>query len=201
MDSGQVYTPTAWSAEQARQLLRSVQTLEECGLSVRVPDWWSKRPRPQVNVTVGEKKRTALDAQSMLDFSVGVALGDFELTLEEIRELLSSQDGLVMFKGKWVEVDRDKLNQALEDHLAGIFGRRGLVLHGSTQVKKRQALVEQFQDDDGPPFFILTLKTGGTGLNLTAASHVIHLHQNRPVERRHLGWDQKKELRAHWFLA
>ena len=41
-------------------------------------------------------------------------------------------------------------------------------------VKKRKELVEQFQSEDGPPFFVLSLKAGGTGLNLTAASHVIH---------------------------
>ena len=41
-------------------------------------------------------------------------------------------------------------------------------------LSKRQARVEQFQAEEGPPFFILSLKAGGTGLNLTQASHVIH---------------------------
>ena len=48
------------------------------------------------------------------------------------------------------------------------------MLSGETEVKKRAGLVEQFQRDDGPPFFVLSLKAGGTGLNLTAARHVIH---------------------------
>jgi SNF2 family DNA or RNA helicase len=48
------------------------------------------------------------------------------------------------------------------------------VLSGETEVKKRMGLVEQFQREDGPPFFVLSLKAGGTGLNLTAARHVIH---------------------------
>ena len=39
---------------------------------------------------------------------------------------------------------------------------------------RRQKLVEQFQAEDGPPFFVLSLRAGGTGLNLTAASHVVH---------------------------
>lgn len=54
------------------------------------------------------------------------------------------------------------------------FGRAGLVLHGQTPVKKRQALVDQFQNDESFPFMVLSLKAGGTGLNLTAATHVIH---------------------------
>ena len=58
--------------------------------------------------------------------------------------------------------------------LSGVFGREGLVLSGDTPVKKRPALVAAFQDELGPPFFVLSVKAGGTGLNLTAAQHVIH---------------------------
>jgi non-specific serine/threonine protein kinase len=58
--------------------------------------------------------------------------------------------------------------------LESVFGRPGLVLHGETAVNKRQSLVRQFQEDERIPFFILSLRAGGTGLNLTAASHVIH---------------------------
>jgi SNF2 family DNA or RNA helicase len=58
--------------------------------------------------------------------------------------------------------------------LAGVFGREGLVLHGGTPVRARGALVRRFQEDPAVPFFVLSLKAGGTGLNLTAASHVVH---------------------------
>jgi SNF2 family DNA or RNA helicase len=54
--------------------------------------------------------------------------------------------------------------------LGGVFGRPGLVLHGETEVKKRKDLVQRFQDDEAAPFFVLSLKAGGTGLTLTAAS-------------------------------
>ncbi len=67
-----------------------------------------------------------------------------------------------------------ELTEPLADHLGRIFGRPGLVLHGGTPVRQRQHLVRQFQQSDGPPFFVLSLKAGGTGLNLTAASQVIH---------------------------
>lgn len=48
-------------------------------------------------------------------------------------------------------------------------------LHGGVTKKKRDAMVEQFQGADGPPLMLLSLKAGGTGLNLTAANHVVHL--------------------------
>ena len=62
----------------------------------------------------------------------------------------------------------------LSAFLGSVFGRPGLVLHGGTDVKKRAALVRQFQEDEEVPFFVLSLKAGGTGLNLTAAAHVFH---------------------------
>ncbi len=64
--------------------------------------------------------------------------------------------------------------EPLAAFLAEIFGRPGLVLHGSTKVSERAALVKRFQDDETVPFFVLSLKAGGIGLNLTAASHVVH---------------------------
>ena len=64
--------------------------------------------------------------------------------------------------------------EPLASFLGGIFGRGGLVLHGATPVARRRELVERFQCDELTPFFVLSLKAGGSGLNLTAASHVIH---------------------------
>jgi SNF2 family DNA or RNA helicase len=67
-----------------------------------------------------------------------------------------------------------EMTAPLAAFLAEVFGRGGLVLHGETAVAKRQQLVKRFQDDEQVPFFVLSLKAGGTGLNLTAASHVVH---------------------------
>jgi non-specific serine/threonine protein kinase len=59
--------------------------------------------------------------------------------------------------------------------LARVFGAPGLTLDGGTPVPRRKRLVDAFQRDDGPPFFVISLKAGGVGLTLTAASHVIHV--------------------------
>ena len=64
--------------------------------------------------------------------------------------------------------------EPLAAFLGAIFGRPGLVLHGGTAVGKRRALVKQFQEDETTPFFVLSLKAGGSGLTLTAASRVVH---------------------------
>ena len=60
------------------------------------------------------------------------------------------------------------------DHLAARFDTRPAFLHGGVAKKARDAMVTSFQDPGGPPLFVLSLKAGGVGLNLTAANHVIH---------------------------
>jgi non-specific serine/threonine protein kinase len=100
-----------------------------------------------------------------------------------------------------------ELADHLARYLAVIFGRRGLVLHGGTPVAKRRGLVQEFQSDDGPPFFVLSLKAGGTGLNLTAASHVIHFDRwwNPAVENqatdRAFRIGQKHNVVVHKFVC
>ncbi len=91
--------------------------------------------------------------------------------------------------------------------LATVFGREGLILHGGTSVKKRPELVEAFQQPGGPPFMVISVKAGGTGLNLTAASHVIHFDRwwNPAVENqatdRAFRIGQKKNVFVHKFVC
>ncbi|HUQ07081.1 MAG TPA: DEAD/DEAH box helicase [Kofleriaceae bacterium] len=95
----------------------------------------------------------------------------------------------------------------LAEFLAGVFGRPGLVLHGNTSVKERGALVKRFQEDEDVPFFVLSLKAGGTGLNLTAASHVVHFDRwwNPAVEDqatdRAFRIGQKKNVLVHKLVC
>jgi superfamily II DNA or RNA helicase len=63
----------------------------------------------------------------------------------------------------------------LRPHLAARLGCPVLFLHGGTSKKQRDAMVAEFGSLDEPALFLLSLKAGGTGLNLTAASHVIHV--------------------------
>ena len=94
--------------------------------------------------------------------------GKFQRVAEIAEELAERQERVLIF------TQFREIIEPLAMHLGRIFGRAGLVLHGGTGVRKRTDLVDRFQREDGPPFFILSLKAGGTGLNLTAANHVIH---------------------------
>ncbi|HEU5356068.1 MAG TPA: helicase-related protein, partial [Actinocrinis sp.] len=63
----------------------------------------------------------------------------------------------------------------LRAHLAERFGREVAFLHGGVPRRARDEMVLRFERPDGPPLFVLSLKAGGVGLNLTAANHVIHV--------------------------
>jgi len=88
--------------------------LEESGLVVRLPDWWKKRPRPRVQVAIGSNVGETLSAQALLDFRVQLTLDGADLTPEEVAALTASGEGLALLRGQWVEVDGEKLRQALE---------------------------------------------------------------------------------------
>ena len=113
VESKAVYGATAWSVERAYTFLRSVPALEESGLTVKLPNWWKKRPRPRVAVTIGEQKGR-VGAEALLDFHMDVALGEETLSAQEVQSLLRGEDGLVFVKGQWVEVDRERLRQAMD---------------------------------------------------------------------------------------
>jgi non-specific serine/threonine protein kinase len=96
------------------------------------------------------------------------ASGKFARLRELCEPLAERQEKILVF------TQFREMTEPLARSLATVFGRPGLVLHGGTPVRERKKLVDAFQADLGAPFFVLSLKAGGTGLNLTAASHVVH---------------------------
>ncbi|MGB6073073.1 MAG: DEAD/DEAH box helicase [Rhodococcus sp. (in: high G+C Gram-positive bacteria)] len=68
-----------------------------------------------------------------------------------------------------------EFGELVAPYFAERFGTEVPFLHGGVSKAKRDEMVEKFQSDDGPPIMMLSLKAGGTGLNLTAANHVVHL--------------------------
>jgi len=112
LGSMEVYQTLVWSIAEAYELLKSVQELEECGLIVRIPNWWRQRVRPQVSVTI-DSNQSSVGVDALLNFDVQVALGGQILSENELRELLRSEEKLISIRGEWVEVDSQKLQEAL----------------------------------------------------------------------------------------
>jgi len=116
LDSKALFAPQAWTIRQAHRFLREAPRMEEAGVVLRLPDWWSARrpPRPQVQVQIGTRSDRQLGMDRLLDFQVSLALDGEALSEDECRQLLSGVEGLVLLRGKWVEVDREQLQQALD---------------------------------------------------------------------------------------
>jgi non-specific serine/threonine protein kinase len=132
--------------------------------------------------------------------------GKVERLVTLFDEIAARQDKVLIFS-QFREV-LDPLRIILQDRLAkDRTDQSGFVLHGDTAVKNRQKLVTAFQGTPGTAFFLLSLKAGGTGLNLTAASHVIHFDRwwNPAVENqatdRAFRIGQKKNVLVHKFIC
>jgi non-specific serine/threonine protein kinase len=122
--------------------------------------------------------------------------------LRELSEVIAAKQEKVLVFTQFREAV-----QPIASFLGAIFGRDGVVLHGGTPVGKRRQLVQRFQEDELTPFFVLSLKAGGAGLNLTAASHVIHFDRwwNPAVENqatdRAFRIGQSRNVLVHKFVC
>ncbi len=114
IETGDVFHPLVWTPPEAYAFLQEIPLYEECGLLVHLPDWWRKRPRPKVNVTLDNRKGSVVGTDALLEFNMNVALDGEPLSDEETAALLNASDGLVFLRGQWVEANPEKLREALE---------------------------------------------------------------------------------------
>jgi SNF2 family DNA or RNA helicase len=100
-----------------------------------------------------------------------------------------------------------EMGHLLQRHLMETLGAEALFLHGSTPANQRDKLVQAFQSEDGPPIFVLSLRAGGSGLNLTRANHVFHYDRwwNPAVENqatdRAFRIGQLRNVQVHKFVV
>jgi superfamily II DNA or RNA helicase len=122
---------------------------------------------------------------------------------EMLEELIEAGDRSLVF------TQFAQMGHLLQDHLQDMLGREVLYLHGGTPKRRRDTMVERFQagGDDSPPVFVLSLKAGGLGLNLTGANHVFHFDRwwNPAVENqatdRAFRIGQTKNVQVHKFVC
>jgi superfamily II DNA or RNA helicase len=116
VDAGEIFHPLRWNPQQALQFLKDVPAIESAGVAVRMPaSWRMNRPaRPQVKATVGGHAPSQLGMDALLDFRMDVTLDGERLSAAEIKRLLAHSDGLVLMRGKWVEIDHEGLRRTLD---------------------------------------------------------------------------------------
>jgi len=109
---GRLPSPHLGPAE-GRRFLREIPLFEESGVLVSAHDWWAGLLRPQVSVSIGSDALTFLDAASILDMKVGLALGRDSLSADELVEIRAIGGSLTLLKGPRVEIDSKRLDEAL----------------------------------------------------------------------------------------
>lgn len=148
LESKALFAPQAWTIREAYRFLTESKKIEQAGVVVRLPDWWSARkpPRPQVRVRIGSHPRGTLAMENLLDFEVDLALDGEPLSDEERTQLLETTESLVMLRGKWIEVDREQLQDALKhwkklerDHARGISFIEGMRLLAGAKLESDDA--------------------------------------------------------------
>jgi SNF2 family DNA or RNA helicase len=127
--------------------------------------------------------------------------GKLNRITEMLEEVLAEDDAALIF------TQFAEMGGMLKTHFRKVFGQEALFLHGGIPQKQRDIMVTRFSEKNGPRIFILSLKAGGVGLNLTRASHVFHFDRwwNPAVENqatdRAFRIGQTKNVQVHKFLC
>jgi superfamily II DNA or RNA helicase len=115
VDAGEIFHPLRWTPQQALQFLKDAPALESAGVIVRMPaSWRMNRPaRPQVTATIGGDPPAQLGLAALLDFRMEMTLDGEQLSAAEVKRLLAHSEGLAFIRGKWVEIDHERLSRTL----------------------------------------------------------------------------------------
>jgi SNF2 family DNA or RNA helicase len=128
--------------------------------------------------------------------------GKLKRLVEMLEEIVAVGDRVLIF------TQFAEMGKMLNSYLAATLNTQTLFLYGNTPVKMRDQMIKRFMDDEnGPQIFILSLKAGGIGLNLTRANHVIHFDRwwNPAVEDqatdRAFRIGQNRNVQVHKFVC
>ncbi len=110
MASGELFHPLRLTSSEAYTILKSIPAIEGAGIRCRLPNWWRRKTnRITLSLQMGNKKQSLLGLESMVSMVPSLTVDGVRLTQSDIRKLLSHSEGLALIKGKWVEVDHEKL--------------------------------------------------------------------------------------------
>jgi SNF2 family DNA or RNA helicase len=115
LKNGELFYPLSFTSEDAFLFLNETELYEDNGILCRIPNWWKgARKGISISGSIGNKKKSLLSLESMLDFNMQLSVAGENLTLEEAKKILEDSNGLTLIKGKWVAVDKNRLKNTLE---------------------------------------------------------------------------------------
>ena len=113
VETGELFAPIKFTPKEAYIFLKETPIYEECGVICRIPNFWKKKAGARMKVSLGGNTPATVGLEAIISFSPAIYLGDEEFTPQEIKDLLTETNGLALLKGKWVELDQEKLQKLL----------------------------------------------------------------------------------------
>ncbi len=190
LESRKVFHALAWTPSEAHRFLHSVPELENAGIIVKVPDWWKggRPPRPKVSVTLDTGGKTSVGFDALVSFKTHLSLEGEKLTEEEIEKILNSRSHLVTLKGRWVEIDPEKLQQVLEQWQRA----QSAASTGALTFLQGMRMLSGFRLTTGIESLDAALEAGGDWSEITAADRLKELLESIRDPSR-LGQDEPDE--------
>lgn len=116
MESGEMFHPLRLTSGEAFSFLKDIEKIEQVGILCRIPNWWRKRNSMlSVQVQLGEERPAMLGFDALVSLQPSLTVDGVSLTQQDIQDLLNQTEGLALLKGKWIEVNHEKLKKLLED--------------------------------------------------------------------------------------
>lgn len=116
MEKGELFHPLRLTAEEAYTFLTQIEAIENTGIICRIPNWWRKKSSSvSMSVSLGDEKPSMLGFDTLISMRPRLTVDGVELSESDIRKLLSQTEGLAFLKGKWIEVDHERLRKLLAD--------------------------------------------------------------------------------------
>lgn len=114
VESGEMFHPLRLTCGEAWAFLKDIEKIEAAGILCRIPNWWRKKSATvSLTVKMGEKQPSMMGFDTLVSVQPSLTVDGEELTQEEIRGLLEQTEGLAFLKGKWIEINHDKLQELL----------------------------------------------------------------------------------------
>lgn len=114
LESGELFSPLELTAKEAYDFLKDVSIYEQYGVMCRIPNWWKRKSPFKLSVTLGEKEPSKLGLDALMDFNPTLTLNDMTLSEEELKAFLQMAEGLLLYKGQWIDINQNNIKKALE---------------------------------------------------------------------------------------
>ena len=116
VENGEMFHPLRLTADEAYTFLKQVEAIESTGILCRIPNWWKKKAaQVSMSVSMGEEKPSMLGFDTLVSMRPKLVVDGVPLAREDIEMLLAQTDGLAFLKGKWIEVDHERLQKLLAE--------------------------------------------------------------------------------------